>query len=155
ARFADRPLRPPFVKGLRDEVQVVLTVMSSGPDDAYDGVGGNGASASTQISGLAFSGPIGGVGIVLMPVASGGGQSVAFLTFSQLDEAVFWMVVAGRIVDDEEGQGDVAIMTVEAEATDNAWTLIKEQGAIAPTEAVVAEGLEAAKVFIRSLCVAQ
>jgi polyribonucleotide nucleotidyltransferase len=60
------------------------------------------------------------------------------------------MVVAGRIVED-----DVAIMMVEAEATDNAWTLIKEQGAIAPTESVVAEGLEAAKVFIRSLCVAQ
>src|SRR5699024_6237211 len=150
ARLTDRPLRPAFVKGLRNEVQVVLTVMSSGPDDAYDVVGINGASASTQISGLPFSGPIGGVRIALMPDASGGGQWVAFPTFSQLDEAVFSMVVAGRIVED-----DVAIMMVEAEATDNAWTLIKEQGAIAPTEAVVAEGLEAAKVFIRSLCVAQ
>src|SRR5699024_11600413 len=61
ARLTDRPLRPAFVKGLRNEVQVVLTVMSSGPDDAYDVVGINGASASTQISGLPFSGPIGGV----------------------------------------------------------------------------------------------
>ena len=150
ARLTDRPLRPAFVKGLRNEVQVVLTVMACNPEDAYDVVGINGASASTQISGLPFSGPIGGVRIALMPDASGGGQWVAFPTFSQLDEAVFSMVVAGRIVED-----DVAIMMVEAEATDNSWTLIKEQGAIAPTESVVAEGLEAAKVFIRSLCVAQ
>jgi polyribonucleotide nucleotidyltransferase len=154
-RLTDRPLRPAFVKGLRNEVQVVLTVMACNPDDAYDVVGINGASASTQISGLPFSGPIGGVRIALMPDANGGGQWVAFPTFSQLDEAVFSMVVAGRIVEDDQGGDDVAIMMVEAEATDNAWTLIKEQGAIAPTEAVVAEGLEAAKVFIRSLCVAQ
>ena len=150
ARLTDRPLRPAFVKGLRNEVQVVLTVMACNPEDAYDVVGINGASASTQISGLPFSGPIGGVRIALMPDAQGGGQWVAFPTFAQLDEAVFSMVVAGRIVED-----DVAIMMVEAEATDNSWTLIKEQGAIAPTESVVAEGLEAAKVFIRSLCVAQ
>ena len=149
-RLTDRPLRPAFVKGLRNEVQIVLTVMANGPDDAYDVVGINGASASTQISGLPFSGPIGAVRIALMPNAQGGGQWVAFPTFSQLDEAVFSMVVAGRMVED-----DVAIMMVEAEATDNAWTLIKEQGAIAPTEAVVAEGIEASKVFIRSLCIAQ
>ncbi|MGY5763854.1 polyribonucleotide nucleotidyltransferase [Brachybacterium sp. DNPG3] len=149
ARLTDRPLRPAFVKGLRNEVQVVLTVMSCGPDDAYDVVGINGASASTQISGLPFSGPIGAVRIALMPTAQGG-QWVAFPTFTQLDEAVFSMVVAGRIVED-----DVAIMMVEAEATDNSWTLIKEQGAIAPTEEIVAEGLEASKVFIRSLCEAQ
>lgn len=149
ARLTDRPLRPAFVKGLRNEVQVVLTVMAAGPDDAYDVVGINGASASTQISGLPFSGPIGGVRIALMPTAQGG-QWVAFPTFSQLDEAVFSMVVAGRIVGD-----DVAIMMVEAEATDNAWDLVKNQGAIAPTEEVVAEGLDAAKVFIRTLCEAQ
>ncbi|QCR54510.1 polyribonucleotide nucleotidyltransferase [Brachybacterium sp. SGAir0954] len=149
ARLTDRPLRPAFVKGLRNEVQVVLTVMACAPDDSYDVVGINGASASTQISGLPFSGPIGAVRIALMPTAQGG-QWVAFPTFAQLDEAVFSMVVAGRIVGD-----DVAIMMVEAEATDNSWSLIKEQGAIAPTEEVVAEGLEASKVFIRSLCEAQ
>ena len=149
ARLTDRPLRPAFVKGLRNEVQVVLTVMAVNPDDAYDVVGINGASASTQISGLPFSGPIGGVRIALMPNAEGG-QWIAFPTFSQLDEAVFSMVVAGRIVED-----DVAIMMVEAEATNNAWSLIKEQGAVAPTEEVVAQGLEAAKVYIRTLCEAQ
>nr|WP_029362762.1 polyribonucleotide nucleotidyltransferase [Brachybacterium squillarum] len=149
ARLTDRPLRPAFVKGLRNEVQVVLTVMACNPDDAYDVVGINGASASTQISGLPFSGPIGAVRIALMPTVQGG-QWVAFPTFTQLDEAVFSMVVAGRIVED-----DVAIMMVEAEATDHSWNLISEQGAIAPTEEVVAEGLDAAKVFIRTLCEAQ
>ncbi|MDO5645366.1 MAG: polyribonucleotide nucleotidyltransferase [Dermabacter sp.] len=149
ARLTDRPLRPAFVKGLRNEVQVVLTVMAANPDDAYDVVGINGASASTQISGLPFSGPIGAVRIALMPNADGG-QWIAFPSFSQLDEAVFSMVVAGRMVED-----DVAIMMVEAEATDHAWSLIKEQGAVAPTEEVVAEGLEASKVFIRALCEAQ
>ena len=149
ARLTDRPLRPAFVKGLRNEVQVVLTVLANGPDDAYDVVGINGASASTQISGLPFSGPIGAVRIALMPTPQGG-QWVAFPTFSQLDEAVFSMVVAGRMIED-----DVAIMMVEAESTDNSWNLIKEQGVIAPTEEVVAEGLEAAKVFVRTLCVAQ
>ncbi|GAA1715424.1 polyribonucleotide nucleotidyltransferase [Brachybacterium phenoliresistens] len=153
-RLTDRPLRPAFVKGLRNEVQVVLTVMACAPEDAYDVVGINGASASTQISGLPFSGPIGGVRIALIPTASGG-QWVAFPTFAQLDEAVFSMVVAGRIVEDAEGGSDVAIMMVEAEATDNSWSLIKEQGAIAPTEDVVAEGLEASKIFIRALCEAQ
>ncbi|MDN5686337.1 MAG: polyribonucleotide nucleotidyltransferase [Brachybacterium sp.] len=153
ARLTDRPLRPAFVKGLRNEVQVVLTVMANGPDDAYDVVGINGASASTQISGLPFAGPIGAVRIALLPTAQGG-QWVAFPTFSQLEDAVFSMVVAGRIVG-EGDQSDVAIMMVEAEATDNSWNLVKEQGAIAPTEEIVAEGLEAAKVFVRSLCVAQ
>jgi len=153
-RLTDRPLRPAFVKGLRNEVQVVLTVMACAPEDAYDVVGINGASASTQISGLPFSGPIGGVRIALIPTASGG-QWVAFPTFAQLDEAVFSMVVAGRIVEDADGGSDVAIMMVEAEATDNSWSLIKDQGAIAPTEDVVAEGLEASKIFIRALCEAQ
>src|SRR5699024_10346483 len=154
ARLTDRPLRPAFVKGLRNEVQVVLTVLSNGPDDAYDVVGINGASASTQISGLPFSGPIGAVRIALMPTAQGG-QWVAFPTFSQLDEAVFSMVVAGRIVADGQGGQDVAIMMVEAEATDNSWSLVKDQGAIAPTEEIVAEGIEASKVFVRTLCEAQ
>ncbi|PZP15132.1 MAG: polyribonucleotide nucleotidyltransferase [Brachybacterium faecium] len=153
ARLTDRPLRPAFVKGLRNEVQVVLTVMACNPDDAYDVIGINGASASTQISGLPFSGPIGAVRIALMPTNEGG-QWVAFPTYSQLDEAVFSMVVAGRMVGEGESS-DVAVMMVEAEATDNSWDLIKNQGAIAPTEEVVAEGLEAAKVFIRTLCQAQ
>lgn len=148
-RLMDRPLRPAFVKGLRNEVQVVVTILSMNPDDLYDVVAINASSMSTQLSGLPFSGPIGGVRVALVDDGNGA-QWVAFPKHSQLENAVFSMVVAGRVAGD-----DVAIMMVEAEATDNAWNLIKENGATAPTEEVVAEGLEAAKPFIQVLCDAQ
>ncbi|MEU1544435.1 polyribonucleotide nucleotidyltransferase [Nocardia sp. NPDC005745] len=148
-RLIDRPLRPSFVDGLRNEIQVVVTVLSLDPKDLYDVVAINAASASTQISGLPFSGPVGGVRVALIHDGAGS-QWVAFPTTEQLEGAVFDMVVAGRVVD----SGDVAIMMVEAEATDNVIALI-EGGAQAPTEAVVAEGLEAAKPFIARLCRAQ
>ena len=144
-RLIDRPLRPSFVDGLRNEIQVVVTVMSLDPKDLYDVVAINAASASTQLAGLPFSGPVGGVRVALI-----GGQWVAFPTVEQLEGAVFDMVVAGRVLDD----GDVAIMMVEAEATENVVDLIAG-GAGAPTETVVAEGLEAAKPFIAALCKAQ
>ncbi|MBD8060800.1 polyribonucleotide nucleotidyltransferase [Oceanitalea stevensii] len=149
-RLIDRPLRPSFAKGLRNEVQVVETVLAIHPDDSYDVLAINAASMSTQISGLPFSGPIGGTRIALID-----DQWVAFPRYSELERAVFSMVVAGRVVTDAQGTEDVAVMMVEAEATDNAWTLIKEQGATAPTEEVVAQGLEAAKPFILALCHAQ
>ncbi|KUM30240.1 polyribonucleotide nucleotidyltransferase [Glutamicibacter mishrai] len=148
-RLMDRPLRPAFVKGLRNEVQVVVTVLSIEPDELYDVVAINASSMSTQLSGLPFSGPIGGVRVALVDDGNGA-QWVAFPRHSELKNAVFNMVVAGRIAGD-----DVAIMMVEAEATDNAWELIKDRGAVAPTEEVVAEGLEAAKPFIKVLCEAQ
>jgi polyribonucleotide nucleotidyltransferase len=144
-RLIDRPLRPSFVKGLRNEIQVVVTVMSLHPDHLYDVVAINAASASTQLAGLPFSGPIGGVRVALID-----GQWVAFPTHSQLENAVFDMVVAGRVLAD----GDVAIMMVEAEATPGTIEAVRA-GATAPTEEVVAEGLEAAKPFIKSLCDAQ
>ncbi|MBU8793173.1 polyribonucleotide nucleotidyltransferase [Micrococcus luteus] len=149
-RLIDRPLRPAFVKGIRNEVQVVVTVTSIAPDEIYDTVAINAASLSTQLSGLPFSGPIGGVRMALMDDGSGARQWVAFPKHSQLEGAVFNMAVAGRVVGD-----DVAIMMVEAEATPDSWTLVKERGAQAPTEEIVAEGLEAAKPFIRALCEAQ
>ena len=143
-RLIDRPLRPTFVKGLRNEVQVVITVLALNPDDLYDVLAINAASASTQLSGLPFSGPIGGVRVALID-----GRWVAFPRHSDLERAVFDMVVAGRVVGD-----DVAIMMVEAEATESTLNLVRD-GATAPTEEVVAEGLEAAKAFIRVLCEAQ
>lgn len=143
-RLIDRPLRPSFVDGLRNEIQVVVTVMSLNPDDLYDVLAINAASASTQLAGLPFSGPVGATRVGLID-----GQWVAFPTHQQLEKAVFDMVVAGRVVGD-----DVAIMMVEAEATPNVIDLIGN-GAQAPTEEIVAAGLEAAKPFIRSLCEAQ
>jgi polyribonucleotide nucleotidyltransferase len=147
-RLIDRPLRPSFVKGLRNEVQVVETIMALHPDHLYDVVAINAASLSTQLAGLPFSGPLGGVRVALIR-----GQWVAFPRHSQLEEATFDMVVAGRVLPD----GDVAIMMVEAESTPSTLRLIADTGAgaVAPTEEIVAQGLDAAKPFIRQLVEAQ
>ncbi|MBA9006989.1 polyribonucleotide nucleotidyltransferase [Actinomadura cellulosilytica] len=144
-RLIDRPLRPSFAKGLRNEIQIVETVLALHPDHLYDVVAINAASMSTQLSGVPFSGPIGGVRVALID-----GQWVGFPTHSELERATFDMVVAGRTLED----GDVAIMMVEAESTRDTLRLVAE-GAPAPTEERVAEGLEAAKPFIRALCDAQ
>ncbi|WP_182357391.1 polyribonucleotide nucleotidyltransferase [Tomitella gaofuii] len=156
-RLIDRPLRPTFTEGLRNEIQVVITVMSLNPQDQYDVVAINAASASTQIAGLPFSGPVGGVRVALVTSeANPAGQWVAFPTVEQLENSVFNMVVAGRIVTPASGStpADVAIMMVEAGASDHAISQI-DAGAQAPNEAVVAQGLEAAKPFIAELCRAQ
>ena len=143
-RLIDRPLRPSFIKGLRNEVQIVVTVMALDQNHMYDVIAINAASMSTQLAGLPFSGPIGGVRIALID-----GQWVAFPNHSDLENAVFDMVVAGRIAGD-----DVAIMMVEAEATVKTIDLIGS-GASAPTEEIVGQGLEASKPFIRQLCQTQ
>jgi polyribonucleotide nucleotidyltransferase len=155
-RLIDRPLRPCFVDGLRNEVQVVVTVLSLNPADPYDVLAINAASASTQLAGLPFDGPVGATRMALISsegASEGASQWIAFPTYEQLSTAVFDMVVAGRMVG-EGASSDVAIMMVEAEATEAAIELIAG-GAPAPTEEVVAAGLEAAKPFIRALCEAQ
>ncbi|MGK2309259.1 polyribonucleotide nucleotidyltransferase [Cutibacterium sp. V947] len=144
-RLIDRPLRPSFVKGLRNEVQVVVTVMALNPAVYYDVVAINAASMSTQLAGLPFSGPIGGVRMALID-----DQWVCFPSVEQRKESTFDMVVAGRVLAD----GDVAIMMVEAESTPATWDFVRG-GRTAPTEEVVATGLEAAKPFIKVLCDAQ
>ena len=154
-RLIDRPLRPSFVDGLRNEVQIVVTVLSIAPGEYYDALAINAASASTQISGLPFSGPIAGVRLALIPGSAGSDdQWVAFPNVAQVEEAVFDLMVAGRVVTNADGSEDVAIMMVEAEATENSWNLIKA-GATKPDEAIVAQGLEAAKPFIAQIVQAQ
>ena len=148
-RLIDRPLRPSFVKGLRNEIQIVETILSLNPEHLYDVVAINAASMSTQLAGLPFAGPIGGVRVALIK-----DQWVAFPTHPQLEQATFDMVVAGRMLED----GDVAIMMVEAESTPQTLKLLADAdatGAVAPDEETVAEGLEAAKPFIAALCQAQ
>ncbi|HXC84587.1 MAG TPA: polyribonucleotide nucleotidyltransferase [Trebonia sp.] len=148
-RLIDRPLRPSFVKGLRNEIQIVETILALDPQHMYDVVAINAASMSTQLAGLPFSGPIGGVRVALIK-----DQWVAFPTYEQLGHATFDMVVAGRLLED----GDVAIMMVEAESTPETLKLLADaatSGAVAPDEETVAEGLEAAKPFIAALCEAQ
>ena len=145
-RIIDRPLRPLFPHTLRNEVQVVETVLAVNPDDAYDVVALNAASASTMISGLPFEGPVSGVRLALID-----GQWVAFPRWSERERAVFEIVVAGRVVEN----GDVAIAMIEAGAGKNAWHLIYDEGQTKPDEEVVAGGLEAAKPFIKVICEAQ
>jgi polyribonucleotide nucleotidyltransferase len=147
-RLIDRPLRPSFVDGLRNEIQIVVTVLAIEPDELYDVVAINAASMSTQLAGLPFSGPVGGVRVALID-----GQWVAFPKHSLLERATFNMVVAGRVIV-ENGVEDVAIMMVEAEASENVIDLVAA-GAKAPSEDVVFEGLEAAKPFIKALVKAQ
>ena len=145
-RIIDRPLRPLFPHTLRNEVQVVETILSLNPDDSYDMIAMNAASASTMISGLPFEGPVSGVRLALID-----DQWVAFPRWSERERAVFELVVAGRVLDN----GDVAIAMIEAGAGKNAWNLIYDEGMTKPDEVVVAGGLEAAKPFIKVICQAQ
>jgi polyribonucleotide nucleotidyltransferase len=144
-RLTDRPLRPSFRSGLRNEVQVVSTILSLDPDHLYDVLAINSAAASVLLSGLPFTGPVGAT-----RVARTKDGWIAFPSHSELAEATFDMVVAGRLLDD----GDVAIMMVEAEATAGVYDALRD-GGVAPTEEVVAEGLEAAKPAIAAICRAQ
>ncbi|MDQ1660276.1 MAG: polyribonucleotide nucleotidyltransferase, partial [Blastococcus sp.] len=128
-----------------NEVQVVVTVMALNPNKTYDVVAINAASLSTQLAGLPFTGPVGGVRVALV-----GERWIGFPDVDQLEDATFDMVVAGRVLAD----GDVAIMMVEAESTEQTWDLVRA-GKTAPTESVVAAGLDAAKPFVKLLCDAQ
>jgi polyribonucleotide nucleotidyltransferase len=144
-RLTDRPLRPCFPKGFRNEVHVVMTVLAIDEDNPYDVVAINAAAASTLLAGLPFSGPVGAT-----RVSHVDGQWVAFPTWEESDRATFDMVVAGRLLAD----GDVAIMMVEAEATPATVRLVAD-GAQKPTEEIVAEGLEFSKAAIKACCEAQ
>ncbi|VDG76785.1 polynucleotide phosphorylase [Actinobaculum suis] len=143
-RIIDRPLRPLFTKGMRNEVQIVATVLSVAPDDAYDVLAINAASLSTSLSDLPFAGPVGGTRLALVD-----GQWVAFPRYSEIARSTFTMDIAGRVVGN-----DVAITTIEAQAPEKTEENITS-GGIAPTEAIVSQGIEAAKPVIRTLCEAQ
>lgn len=152
-RLIDRPLRPTFTKGVRNEVQIIVTVMSLDPKDSYDVVAINGASAATQLSGLPVSGAVGGVRMALVVDEDhSDGQWVAFPTAEQQKNSVFEIVVAGRLVGAKHK--DVAVMMVEAGAAEDVIERVS-QGAPAPTEKIVNEGIEASKKFIEVLCRAQ
>ncbi|MEX2203837.1 MAG: polyribonucleotide nucleotidyltransferase, partial [Actinomycetota bacterium] len=143
ARLTDRPMRPSFKDGYRDEVQVVITVLSADMANPYDIPGMNGASLATMISGIPFEGPVGSVRLGLI-----GGEWQINPTFLDVEEATFDIVVAGRRND----AGEIDILMIEGEAPDNTWQLLGgSEGAVAPTEEVVAQGLEAAKRAIAEL----
>jgi polyribonucleotide nucleotidyltransferase len=146
-RLTDRPLRPTFVDGLRNEIQVVNTVLQTSQFDPYDVVAMNGSSVSTMLAGVPFHGPVAATRYAMMR----DGTWHAFPSFEELEEeGVFNMVVAGRVTED----GDVAILMIEAEATPDSFIKI-EMGAPAPTEEVIGQAIEDVKDVIRRLCEAQ
>ncbi|HVL33038.1 MAG TPA: polyribonucleotide nucleotidyltransferase [Actinomycetota bacterium] len=142
ARLCDRPLRPSFPKGFRNEVQVISTITSVDHVNPYDVISITGASMAVVLGGLPFEGPLGGLRLGFR-----NGEWIAFPTYQEIQDCTFDLVVAGGVNPD----GDVRIIMVEAEATEQAWSLI-QSGQQAPTEEIVAEGLEAAKDYIRQLC---
>jgi polyribonucleotide nucleotidyltransferase len=140
ARLIDRPLRPSFADGYRNETQVVITVLGADMENPHDVLAINAASASLMLSGIPFEGPIGAVRIAW----SSEGEWMPHPTYQEGDASAFELVVAGRQLDD----GDVAIMMVEAGGTPAAWELY-QSGTPKVTEQAIADGLEAAKAWIR------
>ncbi len=142
-RLIDRPLRPSFPEGFRNEVHVVGTIFGADQENPHDVLAINGASAALMISGIPFDGPIGAVRVAY----STGGEWLPHATYQEGDASTFELVVAGRALGEEPGS-DIAIMMVEAGGTEKAWQFY-EEGAPKVTEAVIADGLEAAKKWIR------
>src|SRR5436309_11047787 len=137
-RLIDRPLRPSFPAGLRNEVHVVGTILGADQENPHDVLAINAASAALMVSGIPFDGPIGAVRIAWTQ----DGSWTPHATYQEGDESTFELVVAGRALG-EESDADIAIMMVEAGGTENAWSYY-ESGAPKVTEEVIAAGLEAA-----------
>ena len=135
-RLTDRPLRPLFPEGFRNDVHIVATVLGADQENPYDVPAINAASAALCISDIPFQGPLGCVRIAY----DQNGEWVSLPTYEEGEESTFEMVVAGRLLDD----GDVAVMMVEAGGTPESWKYY-EEGAPKVDEGVLAAGLEFAK----------
>ena len=142
-RLIDRPLRPSFPKGFRNEVQVVGTVFSADQENPHDILAINAASAALMISGIPFEGPIGAVRMAYTT----DGVWAPHPTFAEGDAATFELVVAGRALTDSV-ESDIAIMMVEAGGTEGSFEKYAD-GAPKVSEDVLSEGLEASKLWIR------
>ncbi|HTB09780.1 MAG TPA: polyribonucleotide nucleotidyltransferase [Acidimicrobiales bacterium] len=142
-RLIDRPLRPSFPKGFRNEVQVVGTIFSADQENPHDILAINAASAALMISGIPFDGPIGAVRMAYTT----DGEWVAHPTYQEGDASTFELIVAGRALSDSV-DADVAIMMVEAGGTEGSFEKYLD-GAPKVSEEVLAAGLEASKLWIR------
>ncbi len=140
-RLIDRPLRPAFGDGFRNEVHVVATVLGADQKNPYDIAALNAASAALCISPIPFDGPVGAVRLCWSPE----GEWLPFPTYNEGEDAAFEMVVAGRLDGD-----DVAVMMVEAGGTEATWELYAD-GVPKVDEEVLAGGLEASKTWIREM----
>jgi polyribonucleotide nucleotidyltransferase len=141
ARLIDRPLRPNFAEGYRNDTHVVATVLAADLENPHDVIALNGASAALTVSAIPFEGPIGAVRLALID-----GEWVAFPTYEQGEDAVFELVVAGK----RNATGGIDIAMVEAGASEDGIRLVRD-GARASDEATVAEGLEQSKQYIAQL----
>ena len=139
-RLTDRPLRPSFPDGFRNETQIVTTVLGADQHNPHDVLSINAASAALMISGIPFEGPIGAVRMAY----SVEGEWIAHPTYEEAEAGTFELVIAGRELDN----GDVAVMMVEAGGSENAFYYY-DDGAKKVTEEVLADGLEACKVWIK------
>jgi polyribonucleotide nucleotidyltransferase len=142
ARLIDRPLRPSFKDGYRNETQVVATILGADQENPHDVLAINAASAALMLSGIPFEGPLGAVRIAYTTE----GEWTPHPTYQEGDASTFELVVAGRQLDSDDG--DIAIMMVEASGTEKAWQYYQD-GAPHVTEEIIADGLEAAKTWIR------
>ena len=138
ARLIDRPLRPCFPDGFRNDVHVVAIIKSADLINQTDIAAINGASTALMLSGIPFEGPVGAVRLAHI-----NGSWVANPTFQQVEEATFEMIVVGR----SDGKGGADVLMVEAGATEKAFEMI-DRGAPEVTEAVAGEGLEESKQWI-------
>ncbi|MEY4231279.1 MAG: polyribonucleotide nucleotidyltransferase [Actinomycetota bacterium] len=139
-RLTDRPLRPAFPEGFRNETQVVLTILGADMANPHDVLSINAASASLMISGIPFDGPIGAVRVAY----SQSGEWIPHPTYEEGENSTFELVVAGRQLDN----GDVAIMMVEAGGTSKSFGYYAS-GAPKVNELALAGGLEASKTWIK------
>ncbi|MFT7475053.1 MAG: polyribonucleotide nucleotidyltransferase [Verrucomicrobiales bacterium] len=139
-RLTDRPLRPNFPSGFRNDVHVVGTIFGADMENPYDVLAINAASAALIISRIPFECPIGAVRVAFTTA----GEWIPHPTYQESAEATFDMVVAGRLLDDD----DVAVMMVEAGGTDKTWKAF-EDGLPTVDESALADGLDASKKWIR------
>ena len=148
-RLIDRPLRPSFPKGFRNEVHVVGTVFGADQKNPHDIIAINASSAALMLSGIPFDGPIGAVRVAYTT----DGTWIPHPTFQEGDESTFELVVAGRALSDTDDT-DIAIMMVEAGGTEGSFDMYAA-GAPKVDEDVLAAGLEASKVWIREAILLQ
>ena len=140
-RLIDRPLRPSFKDGFRCETQIIATVLSVDNENEYDILALNAASLGLQLAGVPLESAVGAVRMSLI-----NDNWVVQATNTELEESVFDMVVAGSL----NPKGEIDIVMVEAGATDNAFSKIDE-GSAAPSENIVADGIDMSKEFIAKL----
>jgi len=144
-RLVDRPMRPTFDDGLRNEIQILITTLSADQVTPPDVLAINGASVATMLSGIPFEGPIAGIRLGM----DRDGTWRPFPTFPWLEEeGIFDLVVAGRL---NQTSGEIDILMVEAEATPGSVVKI-EMGAVKPTEEVLGAALEEAKGYLKAIC---